>query len=107
MNRAVLGLGACDLMLRTGDLVLATAKLRYGALQLSVQFWNFQDRKSLAGLDPIADIYIDVLDVARYLGMNVYNLVRLELPGKFQGMRNCAACYRDYCRGGNLCGNRC
>jgi hypothetical protein len=24
-----------------------------------------------------------VLDVARYLGMNVYNLIRLELPGKF------------------------
>ena len=107
VNRAVLGLGAYDLMLGTGNLVFATAKLGYGTFQLSVQLWNFQNRKSLAGLYPIADIYIDVLDVARYLGMNVYNLVRLELPGKFQGMRNRAACYRDYCCGGNLCDSRC
>jgi hypothetical protein len=103
----VLGLGARDLMLRAGDLVFAPAKLRYGTFQLCIQFRDLQDRKSLASLDLVADINVDVLDVAGHLGMNVYNLIRLELAGEIQGMCNRAASDSDYYCGWDLSGTRC
>ena len=99
MQGRVRRLGAVDLVLRARDLFLALLQLEYCLLQLRLQLRHFENRQRLALMNNVADIDIDVRHVAAHLGVNVDNLVRLELSGQREHMGNIAPL-----RCGNFCG---
>jgi hypothetical protein len=51
---------------------------------LGVQLRDFEGCEGLPGMDTVANIDIDVPDIPRYLGVHVYYLICLELPGQTQ-----------------------
>jgi hypothetical protein len=75
-------------MLRARNLVVALRNSRLAALELRLQFRNFQNSQGLALTHLIAYIDIDGANEAGNLGMNIDHLVGLELSRQAQGPRN-------------------
>ena len=76
------GLGAPDFMLGADNFVAALGYLRDGALQLGLQLGDFEHGEGLALMDAVADVDVDVADEAGDLGMNIDDLIGLELTGQ-------------------------
>ena len=90
------GLGAADFVLGDADLLLAALLLGLAAAILRVQFGHFEHGERLTGTDAVADIDIDVTDIAGNLRVHVDHLVGLKLPGETEHMRDVARLDRTY-----------
>jgi hypothetical protein len=88
MQGAVSGFRRSHFVLSAGDFVLAAGHLGYRALQLSLKFRDLQNSKRLPFVDPIANVHVDGSDKTGNFGMNVDDLVGLELPCKRQDVRD-------------------
>src|ERR1700683_2240312 len=77
-------LRSLDLMLRSQQIVVSLLDLETGAPQLSFQLRDFKHRECLTLMYPVSDVDVDLYHEARDFGVNVNDLVRLELPGKAQ-----------------------
>ena len=99
VKRGVGGFGAADLVLGLRDLFPALLNLEDRLLQLGFQLGDFEHGQSLALVDDVADVDVDLFHVAADLGVNVNDLVWLELPSQREHVRDIASL-----RGGNARG---
>ena len=73
-----------------------------GLVDLSHQFRNLQYGQHLSRVNVVADIDINIADVAGYLGVQLDILVRNELAGDGQRSGDRLALHRGYCSVGGM-----
>ena len=101
MRRRVRGLRPLQIALRSANLLLRSARRRVRAGKLRRQLRHFQHRQRLAFLHVVADIHINLADVARHLRVHIDVLERLEFPGDGQRAADVVTLHvHDRCRHG-------
>jgi hypothetical protein len=78
----VVRLRTADFMLSRRDLFFVALVLCLAAALLCIDFRNLEHGERLAGMEPIADIDINVPHVAGYLGLHITHLIWLKLTGE-------------------------
>ncbi len=79
VQRGVIGLGAADLLFGGRDLLRAVADAGIRPLHLRIELGDLEDGEHLAGAHMVADIHVDLADVARDLGVQLHFLKGDEL----------------------------
>ncbi len=106
MQGAVFGFRAEDFLVLASNFVFPAGNLSDGTLQLGAQFRHFEHSKHLPLAHLVADVHINVPDVAGDFCVHINDLIGLELPREVQGMDDTSLLHCGYGRGRNFRGNR-